>query len=219
MASFIDPQPRNAIRLLIAPSLQFIARDAGPRPFTGSSHVGRSFHTTLGPKFGITSLRVRVMRQAWGCLPGTDGLQQFYPFFCSRPSVPLLLTCSQCVQLRSRRPDRFPAGIQENPARTPILGPLVSLSASQGASDGAGPPGLARRRSVAGVFPPAPSAKPSGASSFKTSFALRRQADGRPLDGGQPLDGWAASATCWDARRAGPVPAGRQRPAGPAGAG
>jgi hypothetical protein len=28
MASFIDPQPRNAIRLLIAPSLQFAAADA-----------------------------------------------------------------------------------------------------------------------------------------------------------------------------------------------
>lgn len=31
MASFIDPQPRNAIRLLMAPSLQFTVRDAGPR--------------------------------------------------------------------------------------------------------------------------------------------------------------------------------------------
>ena len=29
MASFIDPQPRNAIRLLMAPSLQFAVRDAG----------------------------------------------------------------------------------------------------------------------------------------------------------------------------------------------
>ena len=100
-------------------------------PFTGSSHVCPSFRTFLGHNVGVTSLRVRVIRQAWGCLPGTDGLQRFTHF----PAAGRRCFCFNRLggstrQCRSGGAIRFPAPTQGKSAEHPYW--LASVfSASQ----------------------------------------------------------------------------------------
>jgi hypothetical protein len=48
---------------------------------TAGSHARRRYFPTSAPTVVSTSLRVRVMRQAWGCLPGHRRTQQVFPHF------------------------------------------------------------------------------------------------------------------------------------------
>jgi hypothetical protein len=155
IASFIDPQPRNAIRLVIAPSLQFPGRHAGPastfEPKQDSQRahrIVRGYAPLWGHSVGTTSLRVRVTGRHGDVCQAPAGYSRFTHF----PAA-----ARRCLFFFDRLPatprqSTFPACIQEKPAKHPYSVASV-LSASQGASDGAGPAGPARRRPVAGVFP------------------------------------------------------------------
>ncbi len=114
---------------------------------TAGSQDRQRLRPLLDHSVGATSLRVRVIGKHGDVCQASAGCSRFTHF----PAA--ARRCLFCERSRTiARQSTFPACTQEKPAKHPYSVARVFI-ASQGASDGADPPGSARRRPVAGVFP------------------------------------------------------------------